>query len=126
MYILDLTSVVAVIGLTVLRFGVPVLGIWLLSQGLKRVALQHRKRSLPCERSVSMQALSDVIHLHRAILGGHLLLFARAVGSRLPAGGAWGVDRPGQRGPENMCPVSSRSDGNLASFATCPGARGTW
>jgi len=42
MVILDLTSVVAVIGLTVLRFGVPVLGIWLLSQGLKRAVPSAR------------------------------------------------------------------------------------
>jgi hypothetical protein len=36
MSVLDLTSVIAVVGLTVLRIGVPVLGIWLLGQGLKR------------------------------------------------------------------------------------------
>jgi hypothetical protein len=38
----NLTSVVAVIGLAVLRFGVPVLGIWLLSLGLRRVAPSAR------------------------------------------------------------------------------------
>jgi hypothetical protein len=37
MSILDLTSALAVVALTVLRFGVPVLGIWLLGQGLKLV-----------------------------------------------------------------------------------------
>jgi len=42
MVILDLTSIVAVIGLAVIRFGVPALGIWLLSQGLKRVAPSAR------------------------------------------------------------------------------------
>lgn len=36
MSILDLTSVFAVVGLVVLRFGLPVLGIWLLSTALKR------------------------------------------------------------------------------------------
>jgi hypothetical protein len=38
MSILDLTSALAVVVLTVARFGVPLLGIWLLGQGLKRVA----------------------------------------------------------------------------------------
>jgi hypothetical protein len=37
MSILDLTSALAVVLLTVLRFGMPLLGIWLLGQGLKRV-----------------------------------------------------------------------------------------
>jgi hypothetical protein len=36
MSVLDLTSVLSLVGLTLLRFGVPVLGIWLLSTGLKR------------------------------------------------------------------------------------------
>jgi hypothetical protein len=38
MSILDLTSALAVVVLTVLRFGMPLLGIWLLGQALKRVA----------------------------------------------------------------------------------------
>ena len=35
MSILDLTGALAVVLLTVLRFGMPVFGIWLLGQGLK-------------------------------------------------------------------------------------------
>ena len=37
MSVLDLTSVVALVGLMILRLGVPLLGIWLLGQGLKRM-----------------------------------------------------------------------------------------
>jgi hypothetical protein len=36
MFILDSTSAFAVLGLAILRFGVPVIGMWLLSTGLKR------------------------------------------------------------------------------------------
>jgi hypothetical protein len=36
MFTLDWTSVFAVVGLTILRFGVPILGIWLLGRALKR------------------------------------------------------------------------------------------
>lgn len=36
MFAPDLTSVFAVVGLTILRFGVPLFGIWLLGQTLKR------------------------------------------------------------------------------------------
>ena len=36
MSVLDLTSISVLVGLTVVRLGVPVLGIWLLSTMLKR------------------------------------------------------------------------------------------
>ena len=36
MSVLDLTSLAILVVLTVLRLGVPLLGIWLLSTGLKR------------------------------------------------------------------------------------------
>jgi hypothetical protein len=36
MSVLDLTSVSVLVGLTVVRLGVPVLGIWLLNTVLKR------------------------------------------------------------------------------------------
>lgn len=37
MSVLDMTSLLALIGLILLRLGVPVLGMWLLGAGLKRV-----------------------------------------------------------------------------------------
>jgi hypothetical protein len=36
MFTLDATCVCVLVGLTLLRFGVPMLGIWLLGRALKR------------------------------------------------------------------------------------------
>ena len=38
MSVIDFSSVFILVGFMVVRFGVPVLGMWLLSQGLKRLA----------------------------------------------------------------------------------------
>ena len=38
MSVIDLTSIFVLVGLMVVRFAVPVFGIWLLGQGLKRLA----------------------------------------------------------------------------------------
>ena len=38
MSVIDFTSIFVLVAFMVVRFGVPILGMWLLGQGLKRLA----------------------------------------------------------------------------------------